>query len=279
MANFLILGGDKRQKVLYDTLLSKGIDTLCLQDKTALDKINSFAGFSHIVLPVPVSRNSVNIFSDNENFCLALDELAERLNHRHTVFGGSYPKKFKASLDEKNITYFDFLQNEDFLLSNAVLTAQGALRLLLENTDKCIAGESALIIGFGRVAIALASVLKAVGLDIYIAARSDEQLKKAARSGYKTMKLSNIRAYIYFFDYIFGSVPAKVITRDAVSFIRDDAVYFELASPPFSAEKEDFTAENKRYVNGAALPGKYLSAASGKLIADCILSFIKKQKE
>ncbi len=279
MANFLILGGDKRQRVLFDTLLSKGIDTLYLPDKIALDEINSFACFSHIVLPVPVSRDSVNIFSDNENFSLTLDELAERLSQTHTVFGGSFPKKLKISLNEKNITYLDFLQNEDFLVSNAALTAQGALRLLLENTDSYIVGKSALIIGFGRVAIALASLLKAVGIDIYIAARSEEQLKKAARSGYKTVKLSNIGAYIYFFNYIFGSVPARVITRDAVSLIRDDALYFELASPPFSADKEDFAAENKRYIGGAALPGKYLSAASGKLIADCILSFIKKQKE
>ncbi len=279
MADFIILGGDKRQRVLFDTLLSKGIDTLYVADKSSLSEINSFNSFSHILLPVPVSRDSVNVFSDNENFNLTLDELANKLTRAHTVFGGAYPQKLKASLNEKNITYFDLLQNEDFLVSNAALTAQGALRLLLESTDNYIVGKKALIIGFGRVAIALASLLKAVGIDIYIAARSDEQLKKADRSGYKTVKLSNISDYIYFFDYLFGSVPARVISRGDVSLIRDDAIYFELASPPFSADKEDFTAENKRYVSGAALPGKYLSSASGELIADYILSFIKKQKE
>lgn len=279
MENFLIIGGDKRMKVLYEALLSNGKETLYLGNLKELSAFSDYASYSNIILPVPVSRDGRKIFSSDEDFSLTFEKLTELISPECTVFGGNFHGRLKALLENKNIEYRDLMTDESFLVSNAYLTAQGALRLLLENTEDYIVGKKVLIIGFGRVAIALSSILKAAGTEVYIAARNPVQLRNASCLGYKTVKLSNTGAYLCFFDYIFGTVPSKVLTEKEISLINDDSVYFELASAPFTADKEDFRAQRKKYVNGGALPGKYLSIASGRLIADYILQFTCAQKE
>ncbi|MBQ7294927.1 MAG: hypothetical protein IJW86_01910 [Clostridia bacterium] len=279
MDNFLIIGGDKRMKVLYETLLSKGIEASHIGNMKDLSAFSDYDYYANIILPLPVSKDGRRIFSSDSNFELTFEKLTEHLMPIQKVFGGGFHGRLKALFDNKKIEYCDIMLDEDFIEANAYLTAQGALRLLLENTEDYITGKKVLIIGFGRVAAALASVLKAVGLDVYIAARSSKQLKKASYFGYKTVKLSNIGAYICFFDYIFATVPSKVLSLYDISLIREDCVYFELASAPFSADKSDFDTQSKKHVSGAALPGKYLSTASGKLIADYILQFISAKKE
>lgn len=279
MDNFLIIGGDKRMKVLNESLLSKGIESCYIGNMKEFSAFDNYSAYSNIILPIPISRDGRSIFSADEGFSLTFEKLTEKLAPTQKVFGGAFHSRLRSLLDTAKIEYFDMMQDEMFLESNAYLTSQGALRLLLENTDDYIVGKRMLIIGFGRVAIALASVLRAVGADVYIAARSSIQLRKASCLGYKTVKLSNMSAYICFFDFIFATVPARVMSADDISLIRDDCVYFELASAPFSADKSDFAIKSKKHVSGAALPGKYLSTASGRLIADYIQQFICAKKE
>ncbi len=276
MKKILVIGGDKRQKVMAETLRSEGI---CTDFLLSSDDLKKAALYSYIILPVPVSKDSVNIFSAEKGFNLPLDSLIEHLSASHTVFGGGFSPKMKKSLEDKGVNFYDFLEDENFVIGNAHLTAQGSLRLLLESTENYIVGSKALIIGFGRVASALSLTLKAVGIDVYIAARSSRQLQLAKCLGYKTVRLSNLGGFIYYFDYIFGTVPSKVLYSDDINLMRDDCIYFELASAPFGADKEDFIKHGKGYVFGGALPGKYLPAASGRLLCDYILHFISKQKE
>lgn len=279
MNKFLLIGGDKRMEVLYKTLLSKGIEACHIGNMKDLTAFSDYGCYANVVLPLPVSKDGRRIFSADGDFDLSFEKLAENLLGIQRVFAGNLHGRLRALLDSKKIEYSDMMLDEGFLEANAYLTAQGALRLLLENTEEYIIGKKVLIIGFGRVAAALSALLKATGLDIYIAARSSSQLRRASCLGYKTVKLSNIGAYICFFDYIFATVPSKVLSADDIALIRDDCVYFELASAPFSAEEADFKLKSKKYVTGAALPGKYLSTAAGRLMADYILQFISAEKE
>lgn len=276
MKSVIIIGGDERQIRLKNCLVSHGIQTELLNGKNNSQSISSY---NYVVLPIPVSKDGVNIYSSDKDFSMTVNEVMEKLTKAQIVFGGSMNQEFKTKLKEKDIEYYDILEDENFIISNAHLTAQGCLRLLLENTGEYIPGSKALIIGFGKVASALSMSLKAMGLDVYIAARSENQLQSAKCLGYKTVKLSNIGSCVYYFDYIFGTVPSNVLTKETINLFRDDCVYFELASAPFTAKKDDFIKLNKKYVFGGSLPGRYLPSASGRLLCDYIMQFISRQKE
>lgn len=277
--NLLIIGGDKRMKVFADSFDVDGVKVCHIDNAEKLKTFRDYEEYTHIVLPLPSSKDGRTVFSSDDNFSLTFEKLTENLCERQIVFGGNLHGRLKALLDNKKIQYYDFMENEDFLVSNAFLTAQGALKLLLENTEDYLVHKKALIIGFGRVAVSLAALLCAVGTDIYIAARNAVQLENAEALGYKAINLSSIDEYIPLADFIFGSVPARVLSSETIALMRADAVYFELASAPFTADEYDFKLNGKKYVSGAALPGRYLPVASGRLIADYMHRFVSAHKE
>lgn len=276
MKKVIIIGGDNRQIKLRECLMRHGFEVDLFN---AGDKIENISLYEYVVLPIPVSKDGVNIYCSDKKIQVSIDELCSNLSSQQIVFGGMIGESLKKILREKHINYNDILENENFVIGNAHLTAQGCLRLLLENTEKYIVGSKALVIGFGKVATALSMSLKALGLDVYIAARSSKQLQIAKCFGYKTVKLSNIASSIYYFDYVFGTVPANVLNKDSVNLLRSDCIYFELASAPYTAKKEDFITLDKKYVFGGSLPGKYLPQASAEMLSNCILQYISRQKE
>ena len=143
---------------------------------------------------------------------------------------------------------------------------------MFDNTQDYIVSKKALIIGFGDVAETLAEKLRNNGIEVYITARNKRKVSLASLYGYKTIALSSIRSYICLFDYIFGTVPSNILDSCDIKNMKDECTYIELASAPFTAKESDFREYSRKYINGSALPGRFLPLASGKLIADFVLS-------
>lgn len=267
----LIIGGDKRQEYLkkyLDCNFSEVFHIRYPADIWALDETESY---SHIILPVPFSKDKEHIYS-NSDLWLKIEELTEKIKPCHKVYGSGFDNKTLDYLEDKQIEYCDFMKDKTFKRANALLTAQGALKLLLDNTEDYIVGKKALIIGFGDVAETLAEKLKNNGLEVYITARNREKLSLASLYGYKTITLSCVGSCIYLFDYIFGTVPANILDSSDIKIMKNECYYMELASPPFTAKECDFKKDGKNYINGSSLPGRFLPLASGKLMADYILT-------
>ena len=268
---FLIIGGDSRQLYLKKKLDADFYDAFHLRYPADISALYDIESYSHIVLPVPVSKNNLTVYS-SDKLNITLSELKKKLLACHTVYGGMFNDSLLIQMEDNNITHYDFMIDKNFKLLNAYLTAQGAIRDLLCNTDDTVSGKKALIIGFGDVAKTLAEKLKAFNTDVYIAARNKNQLSSARLNGYKTMTLEMISELIYMFDFVFGTVPFNIISADDVKAMGEDCIYFELASAPYTAEKGDFERFGKRYILSSSLPGKYLPKASADIIFDFILN-------
>lgn len=269
----LIIGGDKRQEYLKKNLESKFDEVYHLRDSADISMLDDIESFSHIILPLPLSKDKEHIYSQGSLY-LKTDELIAMIKPCHKVFSSGFDSKTLDYFEDKQIEYCDFMKDKIFKRANALLTAQGTLRLMLDNTEDYIVSKKALIIGFGDVGQTLADTLRNNGLEVYITVRNKRKLSLASMSGYKTIALSSLRSCIYLFDYIFGTVPANILDCDDIKNIKSECTYIELASPPFTAKETDFKALSKTYICGSALPGRYLSFASGKLLADFILSNI-----
>ena len=136
--------------------------------------------------------------------------------------------------------------------------------------------KKVLITGFGRVAEALALNLRAVGTDVYIIARNPKQLLKARCLGFKTVNFSALGGIVCMFDYIFNTVPHRVFSESDVFRIRDDALYFELASKPYGADRYDFEKHKRKYIPGNALPGRFVPLSAAEIMADFIENTLKE---
>lgn len=267
--SFLIIGGDKRQDCLKNILLTEGYKVFHIRYPADVRELDSIGEYKNVVLPLPITKDKISVYSSNNELKISLEDIYSKLMPYQRVFGGGF-----NSYNSYNT--FDLLNDSAFKLANAYLTAQSALRLLLENSNSYIIGKTALIIGFGDVARTLGDLLSKLGLMVIICARNKNQLLIATMMGYKTINLQDIDLHIGEADYIFGSIPATVIGKKQVNLINNKAVYFELASAPFTADKKSFEDYNKTCVFGTGLPGRYLPLASAELIADYILDHIEE---
>ncbi len=269
----MIIGGDDRQCHLCDLLLNDGY--ACLYENNDIGRVlTKLSKCRYIVLPVPVSRNGRHIYSKNEKFKLDIEKLLTSLSKEHIVFGGGFSAEASEILNRRNIIYADINANEDFLIYNAYLTAQGAVNLLLSSTKKLITGRKILITGFGRISVALAPVLRSMGAEVTICARNVCQLTQAACIGFDTLMLKDISKKVHLFDYIFNTVPENIFTFSDIASIDSGATYFELASKPYGAPATVFDELDKSYVDGSNLPGRYLSESAGERIAEFIRKMV-----
>lgn len=270
----LIIGGDKRQFYLKRILSNKGFEC-AIENADAENLHRNIKSATVIILPVPVSTDGKYFYSDNPLFKIKLCDVVYLLSKGQIVIGGVMQKEYRNTFKEKGVRYYDITKIGFFMECNALLTAQGALRMLLNTAESSLTGKKILVTGFGKVSDALSVMLSNLNCDVFIVARNKEQLIKAQLKGFKAMGLSELGSVIESSNYIFNTVPAVIFSEKDIGNIKPDAVYFELASKPYGADKTHFEKLNKNYLLASGLPGKYVPESAAELIAHTVESIIQ----
>lgn len=168
-----------------------------------------------------------------------------------TVIGGNL---------EEGYPKIDLLKDEQYLAENAAITADCALRLLSDRLPVTFHGCPMLVIGWGRIGKCLASMLKALGAEVTVAARKPADLGMLTALGYKTAEIGKLDPVPY--RAIVNTAPAPVLSAGG------NAIKIDLAS------RLGMAGENVIWARG--LPGKMLPEASGALIARCVLRHLRE---
>ena len=274
MKKTIILAGDARQRILSEILFENGKEHDSAFSNEELDSLGGISGYSSVILPLPCTKDKVTLFSAQNTLSLPLSEIEMGIRPGALVIGGNMPKGFKQNLAERGADVLDYFKDESFTVYNAFLTAQGALRLLLENTQEFIAQKRILVSGFGRIGQALSKMLFSLGADVYVAARRKETVTKISALGLKAVDTQRLENSVYLFDYIFNTVPEKIFSRRSVLLMKNGAIYFELASSPFGAEKGDFEKSGADFVSGGALPGRFCPRSCAEAVFSRISKYI-----
>ena len=272
MNNIVIIGGDKRQKMLSDILSNQGFVCRYIDSEEEFLKENCIFKNDIIVLPVPISKDREYIYSSNETFKLCISDVLSRADSTNFIFGGRITEAVKVYLTEKKIGYFDYSECEEFEIYNAYLTGLGAVKLLLENTEYDIKKKKALITGFGKVARFTAQEMLKAGCDVYVCARNKVQTAQAECSGCKIIEFEKRSSCLYLFDFVFNTVPENIFNLEDVVHLKGK--YFELASAPFGVRKEFFKGREDKYIFGGSLPGKYLPCSAAEKLAEITVKHI-----
>lgn len=273
----VILGGDERQRELFRLLSAEKITCAAAFEKEELHSLENLSSFGVFILPIPFSKDGKTVFSEGGKLELTLSSLEEKLQKNSVVIGGNFSDSFRSAAQEKGAVLFDLFGEKDFAVFNAYLTAQGAVRLLLENTKDYVVSRRALVTGFGKVGKATAVMLRSLGLDVYVFARRSEVRCEARAMGFKTLGKSELSPCVHLFDFVFNTVPAKLFEKQDVLHMKSGAVYFELASKPFGAEESDFEGSNAAFVLGSGLPGRFCPSSCAKEIFRRINKYFELQ--
>ena len=281
MRNIVIVGGDKRQKYLKEYLEAQGFDVSSYglfdwDDDT--DKLKSvLLKDSLVVLPLPATRNDQTIVMPFSRREMSIDRLISFLGHENIVFGGIIKGELLSRLRETEIPFVDYY-DDSFIEKNAVLTAFGALKILLEHIDFALPLGKYAITGYGRVSKETVSVLKALSCDVTVFARSHSQREDAKIKGCKAFDIGEIAALVKDFDVIINTVPSQIISEDILKNINKNTKIIELASAPYGLDFELARKHSVDVIKAFSLPGKYTPKTAGEIIGKKIEEFLQGEE-
>ena len=272
-----MIGGDQRMLYAAEAFISRGAEVraagfekLAGRGKVCLASAEQCVdGAAAVILPVrPVSGGCLTApFADGR---IPLAQLTDPIGDK-PVFTGcaqTVAAYFAGAV-------YDYAAREEFCVRNAVLTAEGAVGLLLNEYEDSVFGAKILVTGYGRIGRILARYLCALGAEVTVAVRSLQarawvQSEGAAACDYSYKELKQ-------YDIILNTVPAPVLDADAINRVRRDCLIVDLASSPGGVDRDRAEERGITCIHALALPGKTAPAAAGRIIADTILNIMKEE--
>ena len=203
---YAIIGGDMRLVNLKNMFLKDGFSvcTYALED----DKYSCFSleeatsNSEYIISSVPLSKDNVNVNTPLNNKVLSLTELHDNIKNKKFI-AGKIPDFIK---NDNSIQSYDLLDFEEYAILNAIATAEGAIQIAMEETNKTLFGSDILIMGFGRIGKVLAKMLYGIGANVYCEARKSEDLAYIKAYGYNVVDLKNLDESLSKFDIIINNI-------------------------------------------------------------------------
>ena len=275
--NFAVLGGDERSVYLVERLRRDGHEVATYGMECVPDHPHSHTGLEEtlegtqcVVLPVPLERKPGLLnapFGETET---TLERVFAALPTGVPVFAGAVRKEARALAAERGIRITDLLAMEELAVKNAALTAEGAIAVLIRETDRCLLGADVLIIGAGRIGKLLGLRLKALGAQVTLSARKESDKAWCRSMGLGTADTGELEPILSRFDLAVNTVPSPVLTRDRLRCLPPGAVLLELASKPGGMDRQAARELGVRVVDAPGLPGKTAPQSAASAIADTI---------
>jgi len=282
-----VLGGDDRQVFVAEAMLTVApwVKTLGLTGlptvprlQPATDLKEALTGAQVVILPisgadargmVKTCASTVDIKIDPAFFAL--------VEKKALLVTGKFPAHLKQMARENGVRVCEYADHDAIAIPNAIPTAEGAIQLMMEKTSYTVDGAACLILGFGRVARALASRLQALGAAVTVAARNPQQLAAAAGLGYQSLPLSRLDQAVTQADVVFNTIPALVLTAPLLARMSPETLIIDLASAPGGVDFEAAARYRLTAILALGLPGKVAPQTAGRILAANLPGLIKQE--
>ena len=279
---FSIIGGDIRQIYAAKELEKRGHDVyVCgfkdLDNKKykSLDIIEAIDKSDYIILPLPITRDEIHLNAPFSSHVIEInDDLISKCKNK-VIFGGivtSLSERVKNS----TIKLKDYYDREDFMILNAIPTAEGAIRVALEEYKNTLWNSKVLVVGYGRIGKVLADRLKGIGANVTVSARNPRDIAWAYSNNFETINISEIDSELDF-DIIFNTVPKKILVYENMKLIKNCKLIIDLASLPGGVDKDSAKKLGIEVINALGLPGKFFPECAGRIIVDTIFKIIQEE--
>lgn len=176
-----------------------------------------------------------------------------------------------ALLNANGNRVFDYFSDENYVLQNAYLTAEGLVAILITESTRSLYGSNVLITGYGRIGRALARMLLACGASVTVCSRSARSKSEAQFDGCKHLSFIELQKKNTF-DFIVNTVPSLVFGEAELKALKKDALLIDAASFPGGVDELCAKTLSVRYLRTPALPSRFSVKTAGELIAASILA-------
>ncbi len=277
-----VLGGDLRQVWLARLLLEDGFDVVTwgLEQGGAPNAVPLSQALEArlLILPLPVCRGG-QLTLPLTDTRLEAEQLWPRLRYDQLLLGGLTGELSPRLMADFGLTLADYYDREETQIANALPTAEGAIQLAMERTDRTIHASECLVTGCGRIGRLLAQRLQALGAHVTVSARRYSDLAWAAVWGYGRLHTGELSGNLEKFDLIFNTVPALLFDAALLRQVREDCLLLDLASAPGGVDQEAAKDLGRRVQSALGLPGRVAPRTAAAAIRDSIYHILEERGE
>ncbi len=261
-----MIGGDLRQYYLVSLLRANGYqtafyDVVNLQNHAALQDILDSNDL--LILPYPLTKDGVNIHITCCEEKIPLETVA---TGKPVFAGGNY----------KN--FINYAKDPALIEANSALTAEAAVSIAVENSEKSIFGSKILVIGYGNIGKLLADDLQTMGGQVTVTVRDTKHLPALEKKGFHYIYMEDLKD-LFAYDMIFNTAPAPVLDASRLATCQNDVLIIDLASMPGGTDFS-FAQQNKiRALLALSLPAKKSPKTAAQIIYNSVINNIQREEK
>lgn len=281
----LIVGGDRRFILLGNALKKENeVFFLGFEKETSVSPKIDFSeaklyDYDYIMLPLPAFKKDNVLNSPYSDLNLGFFDILSLVKRNSFIFGGKLPSEFCALLRERKADYADYYQREDLTLSNAFLTAEGAVSIAVSESDFSLIGSKILILGNGRIGKALSHILMGFGAKLAVSARKSADFSFIRSNGLEALNTADVKPRLSEFDVIFNTIPKMILGAHELSEVKNGAVIIDLASAPGGVDFQ-FAEKNKiKAIHALGLPSKISPKTASEIILEAVCNIERERSE
>jgi len=259
-----IIGGDIRNRYLASIIEKKGKKVFVYKDydiytinknvKTITDMDTFLESSDTIVTGIPYAREN-NIYAPFLNVEINKENFANKIKNK-IIVGGLIETGIQKILDENHNKVLDLLDLNTFAIYNAIATAEGVIGMLIQKSKINIFNSNILVLGYGRCGSILSNKLKAMGGNVSVAVRRNEQVAVLATSGLEYQNYKTISKDIEKYDFIINTVEAPLIDNEVISRINKETLIIDIASGRGGVDFEAAKIHKIEAIHYLGIPGK-----------------------
>lgn len=282
-----VLGGDGRSALLCRLFEQDGhrVYTYALEKAQLPPAIvpagclqGAVYGAELVMLPLPAEKGTA-LNAPLSAQSIGMEEVINALWPGQLIVAGRLSPQSSLAAVRSGLRVSDLMQRRDFTVGNAAITAEGAIRELMDSSPRCLMGRHVLITGWGRIAQLMAPRLHALGAYVSIAARKAGDRAMAAAQGLGCCSFKALALIMEDVDYVVNTVPDIVLDERLLKRLKKDSVLLELASAPGGFDREIAEGLGLKIITAPGLPGIYAPESAAELIRDTVYAIIAEEDE
>ena len=236
--------------------------------ETAYNLMNTFGSLEGVFNAEVTDLKEVKGIGENTAILISL--LKEK-----PIFVAMKNKFLKEYPVLSNCQIYDYSAKEEFAVANALLTAEGAVNIAMNEYEGTIFGSKCLVCGFGRIGKMLAKMLKSLNADVTVSARNEVDFAYIDALGCKHINTNSLKS-VKGYDLVFNTIPVMIFDGNLLMNTARNTIIIDLASLPGGVDFEAAKRYKTDAVRALSLPGRTAPKAAGEIIRKTIFNIIKE---
>ena len=282
---FAVIGGDKRNIALAELLFRRGYSVrlfgfedggpeLSLRCKNLQEAISNA---KYVIGPTPCSLGGGALNAPYHSQPLFIEDLFNIMGKNRVFIAGFIKPEVNLLAQDYEIEIIDMLTFEEMLVLNAIPTAEGAIKIAIDETDFTLHSSNCMVIGYGRIGTVLSRMLCGMGAKVTAIVNTPHAAALALSAGHEAVHFSDMNKILRNADVIFNTVPHIILDETNLQKVRKNTLIIDLASAPNGVDGAVSRALGLKTLFASSLPGKVAPLTTAEYMLKTIEGLISHE--